>query len=282
MAAFFRAALYALFMSALVIIGGGNMGGAIVRGMITRGVLPPEKITVIEIDRARHAAFHEHGCAVTDKIDAGMATLADGGQAMLAVKPQVFADVAAALAPVKRPRLFISIMAGLGSGRIHHALGPAARIVRCMPNVGCQIGAGMTAIALGMGAREGDEDLARQIFDALGKTVMVDESHMHAVTAVSGSGPAYVFLLAEAMERAARAIDLPEDVARLLVKQTILGASRMLDEAGREPSQLRESVTSPGGTTAAALHVFARAGLERLVIDAIRAARDRGVELNLG
>jgi pyrroline-5-carboxylate reductase len=267
-------------MSALVIIGGGNMGGAIVRGMITRGVLPPEKITVIEIDRARHAAFHEHGCAVTDKIDAGMATLADIGQVMLAVKPQMFADVAAALAPVKRPRLFISIMAGLGSGRIHHALGPAARIVRCMPNVACQIGAGMTAIALGMGAREGDEDLARQIFDALGKTVMVDESHLHAVTAVSGSGPAYVFLLAEAMQIAAEDVDLPADIARMLVMQTIAGAAHMLDESDHNAAELRESVTSRGGTTEAALRVFEQKGLQQTVIDAIRAARDRGVELN--
>jgi pyrroline-5-carboxylate reductase len=138
----------------------------------------------------------------------------------------------------------------------------------------------MTAIALGMGARAGDEELARTIFDALGKTVMIDESLMHAVTAVSGSGPAYVFLLAESMQKAAELVDLPHDVARMLVKQTILGAARMMDELGPDAGALRESVTSPGGTTAAALRVYEHDGFEQMVIDSIRAARDRGVELN--
>jgi pyrroline-5-carboxylate reductase len=131
-----------------------------------------------------------------------------------------------------------------------------------------------------MGAREGDEDVARQIFDALGKSVMVDESLMHAVTAVSGSGPAYVFLLAEAMQKAAEAVDLPDDVAKVLVTQTMLGAAHMLSAKDVDAPALRQSVTSRGGTTEAALRVFEHVGLERIVIDAVRAARDRGVELN--
>lgn len=263
-------------MSALVIVGGGHMGGAIVRGVVTRGVLPASQVTVVEIDRAKHATLVEHGCVVTDNVDAGLARLADEGQVILAVKPQMFADVAAALAPVKRPRVFVSIMAGLDSPRIHRALGPGARVVRCMPNVACQIGAGMTAIALGMGAREGDEDLARRIFDALGKTVMVDEALLHAVTAVSGSGPAYVFLLAEAMEKAADAVDMPSDIARVLVQQTIAGAARMLAEGTADAASLRHSVTSRGGTTEAALGIFEERGFDKMFIDAIEAARDRG------
>jgi pyrroline-5-carboxylate reductase len=266
----------------LLLIGGGNMGSAIVQGVLARRVLTPREVTVVEIDKARREIFAQLGCAVAedaaalgavDELDADV-------QVVLAVKPQMFADVARDLMPVTKPRVFISIMAGLDSGRMHRALGPAARVVRCMPNVACQIGQGMTAIALGMGAREGDEDLARQIFDALGKTVMVDESLMHAVTAVSGSGPAYVFLMAEAMQKAAEAVDLPADVAKALVTQTILGAAHMLSEKDVDAPALRQSVTSRGGTTEAALRVFEHEGFQRIVIDAIRAARDRGIELN--
>jgi pyrroline-5-carboxylate reductase len=262
----------------LVIIGGGNMGGAVARGAVAHGVLAARDIVVIEIDAARREALAELGCTTV----AGVAdlTVDSNAQLMLAVKPQMFGDVARALTPIARPRVVISIMAGLASSKIHHALGPAARIVRCMPNVACQLGQGMTAISLGMGAREGDESLARQIFDALGRTVMLDEALMHAVTAVSGSGPAYVFLLAEAMRKAAETVDLPEDVAQLLVHQTISGAAAMLAQDGADATALRKAVTSPHGTTEAALKVFEREGFEKAVIEAIRAARDRGIELN--
>jgi pyrroline-5-carboxylate reductase len=266
-------------MSLLLIIGGGNMGGAIVRGAITHGVLLPSDVCVVDMDASKRAAFQDLGCSTASDVEHADVDLREGGVTLLAIKPQMFSDIAAALAPVTQPRVFISIMAGLDSGRLHHALGPAARIVRCMPNVACQIGAGMTAIALGIGASEGDEDLARRIFDALGKTIMVDESLMHAVTAVSGSGPAYVFLLAEAMQKAAEAVDLPSDIARLLANQTIVGAARMLGERGADPESLRRSVTSRGGTTEAALGVFERSDLMGVVERAIRAARDRGVEL---
>lgn len=289
----------------LVIIGGGNMGGAIVRGVIAQRVLPPREMVVVEVDAAKRAMFAEMGCGVMadagevravleerQKATDGADERADatderekGGrgnpaQVMLAVKPQMFAEVAAALTPITTPRVFASIMAGLESSKIHHALGPAARIVRCMPNVACQIGKGTTAISLGMGAREGDEDLARQIFDALGKTVMLDERLLHAVTAVSASGLAYVFQLAEAMQKAAEQVDLPPDIAKMLVTQTMVGAAAMLEQKGSDAAALRRSVTSPRGTTEAALRVFEKAGFEKIVIDAIRAARDRGVELN--
>lgn len=272
----------------LLIIGGGNMGGAIVRGVIAQKVLTPRDIGVLEIDESKRAALAaEIDCAVlADAVEAREAvgksngSAGDRTQVLLAVKPQLFPDVARGFSPVSKPRVFISIMAGLESSSIHHALGPQARIVRCMPNTACQIGKGMTAISLGMGASEGDELLARQIFDALGKTVMLDEQHLHAVTAVSGSGPAYVYLLAEAMQKAAAKIDLPADVARMLVTQTIVGAAGMLDQKGSDPVALRKAVTSPKGTTEAAMKVLDHAGFEKLVREAIKAARDRGIELN--
>ena len=138
----------------------------------------------------------------------------------------------------------------------------------------------MAAVALGEGAVPGDEALAVALFDALGRTAMVDEALMHAVTAVSGSGPAYVFLLAEAMGKAAVGLGLDAETAELLVRQTVLGAARLLDESDEDAAALRRAVTSPGGTTEAALAVMLQRGLPDVICDAIAAARDRGRELD--
>jgi pyrroline-5-carboxylate reductase len=155
-----------------------------------------------------------------------------------------------------------------------------ARVVRVMPNMPCQIGAGMSAIALGDGAKPRDESLAVSIFGALGRTAMVDESLIHAATAVSGSGPAYLFLLAEAMERAAMELGIDQATARLMVEQTIMGAGRLMIESGQDAANLRQAVTSPGGTTAAALEVFEQRQFIDVVIAALTAARDRGKQLD--
>jgi pyrroline-5-carboxylate reductase len=165
------------------------------------------------------------------------------------------------------------------SAAVRAALGENARVVRVMPNTPCQIGAGMSAIALGEGASPGDETLARSLFESLGKVIAVDEHLMDAVTAVSGSGPAYVFLLAEAMEQAAVKIGLTMHDARILVSQTILGSARLLSESGQTADELRQAVTSPGGTTAAALEVMFERELPETMSLAITAARDRGREL---
>lgn len=272
-----------LSMMRLLLIGGGNMGGAMVRGAIAKGVVAPSEIGVVEIDGPRRESLERLGCRAAPNPSEIASDVTDVTQFVLAVKPQMFGAVAQSLHDARLvgggPRIIISIMAGLESGRIHSALGPGARIVRCMPNTPCQIGAGMTAIALGMGAREGDEDLARRLFDALGTTMVLDESLMDAVTAVSGSGPAYVFLMAEAMQRAAEAIDLPEGVAKALVTQTIVGAGAMLNQPRADAAALRAAVTSPRGTTAAALDVLKRREFEQALIEAITAARDRGREL---
>lgn len=259
----------------LGIIGGGNMGTAIVRGSIEAGVLSPQAIVVAEIDESRRIALAELGCRTT----ADVAEVAGAEQVMLAVKPQGFGDVATDLGPLERPTVVISIMAGLESRAIRAALGPESRVIRVMPNTPCQVGVGMTAIACGDGAEPGDETLAVRIFEALGRTVTVDETHMHAVTGVSGSGPAYVFLLAEAMERAAIDAGLDEGTAALLVRQTIRGAATLLAESDREPSELRAAVTSPGGTTEAAIGVMLERELPGIVTAAIKAARERGAEL---
>ncbi|MHC4142445.1 MAG: pyrroline-5-carboxylate reductase [Planctomycetota bacterium] len=259
----------------LGIIGGGNMGQAIARGAITAHVLRPDEIMVAELDPGKRAELDKLGCPTSD--DACSATECD--QVLLAVKPQSFGEVAAAVAPLSKPTVVITIMAGLGTDRIRARLGEHARMIRAMPNTPCQLGEGMTGIALGEGAEVGDDKLAWHIFEALGRTAVLDESLMDAVTAVSGSGPAYVYLLAELMEEAARKIGLDEAAARLLVVQTIIGAGRMLRDTGLEPAALRRVVTTPGGTTAAAMDVITRQDLPRVFIEALTAARDRGAEL---
>ncbi|MHC5002875.1 MAG: pyrroline-5-carboxylate reductase [Planctomycetota bacterium] len=260
----------------LGIIGGGNMGRAIIAGALRAGILAPSELMVAEIDPERRNELEELGCPVTE--DAAAA--ADAEQVLLAVKPQSFPAVAEAVGRLGRPTVVISVMAGLRSPRIRAALGEAARVVRVMPNTPCQIGLGISAVALGEGATAGDDDLARRILGAVGEVVTVREEQMYAVTAVSGSGPAYVFLLAEAWERAAVELGIEPAIARKLVYRTIAGASGLLEQSGRRPAELRDAVTSPGGTTAAALEVMYRHELPETVVRAVAAARDRGIELD--
>ncbi|MCA9296011.1 MAG: pyrroline-5-carboxylate reductase [Phycisphaerales bacterium] len=263
-------------MYTLGVIGAGNMGSAVLHGALAAGVLPPDRILVADINENARAIFDALGCATTSSpIDPTQCE-----QLMLAIKPQVFPAVATTLGALPASQVVISVMAGLSSTNIRAKLGDHARIVRVMPNTPAQVGEGITAIALGAGAEAGDAVLAESLFSAVGKTVRVDEAHMYAVTAVSGSGPAYVFRLAEAMEKAAQEIGLEPDVARQLVAQTIRGAGALLIRENADPAALREAVTSPGGTTAAALDVMNACGFEDVIVDAITAARDRGVTLD--
>src|SRR5262245_24679669 len=199
------------------------MGSAIVRGAVRERVVPVEEILIVEPDAVRRQAMDDLGGRTSD--DPAAASIAD--MVMLAVKPQVFPEVAARLAPLSQPTVVLSIMAGVESRAIRAALGSVARVVRAMPNTPCQVGAGMTAIALGDGAKPPDLELPRRIFAALGTVAIVPEELMHAVTAVSGSGPAYVFLLAEAMEAAARSLGFSPADARTFVRQTIVGAGQL-------------------------------------------------------
>ncbi len=260
----------------LGIIGGGTMGRAIVAGCLEAGVLRPAEVVVAEVDPLRRQEVAALGCRVSAESPATL----EAAQIMLAVKPQSFAGLASELGCLRGPKIVISIMAGLASARIRAALGAPARVVRVMPNTPCRIKAGMSAIALGEGARPGDESLAVEVFSALGRTVIVNESDLHAVTAVSGSGPAYLFLLAEAMEQGAVDCGLSAEQAAVLVRQTLLGAGRLLVESGEAPGSLRAAVTSKGGTTEAAITLMQRRGLAEIVGEAISAAAQRARQLD--
>lgn len=252
------------------------MGSAILRGALAAGVLSPGDVIVAEPDGDRRAALADTQCKVVSDAEAAV----DADTILLAVKPQAFSDVAKAIAPLAKPTVVISIMAGLSSGRIREAMGDHARVVRAMPNTPAQIGVGMTVMAIGDGAAVDDALLAQRLFEAIGRVIRVDEQFMYAVTAVSGSGPAYVFLLAEAMQQGAEQMGLSHADARKLVTQTVRGAGELLAQSELTATGLRQAVTSPGGTTAAALEHMFEKELPEIVTEAMLAARDRAIELD--
>jgi len=267
----------------IVIVGFGNLGQAISRGAIASGLAAPSEIGAIDPEpdqRARAAAL---GLRTPE-----VAQVAECEIVLLAVKPQRFAEAASALAPVAAGGpLVVSVMAGIRSEAIRSALGGEARVVRAMPNTPAAIGRGVTAIASDAAVAPSDLAAAEQLFASVGKTVRVAEAHFDAVTAVSGSGPAFLFRFLEAWRAAAEGLGLPEDTARVLARGTLVGAAAMLDETGEEPQVLRARVTSKGGTTAAGLARMEDAtaregGIDALMAETLHAARDRATELGQG
>jgi pyrroline-5-carboxylate reductase len=259
-------------------IGGGNMARAIVGGLLRAGHRA-ERILVADPNPAAREAIRALDPGV--RIHDDNAAVCGARVLVLAVKPQVLADVAGAL-PADRPagQLVLSIAAGITLAGLRQALGRDGSLVRVMPNQPALVGAGMSVLVAGPGLAPDDRTLAGYVAGAPGKAVWLeDEGLMDAVTAVSGSGPAYFYLLMETMEAAALELGLPAELARTLTRQTALGAARTVVEGGQEPRELRAGVTSPGGTTAAAIGVFEESRLGDIVRRALTAARDRSVEL---
>lgn len=258
-------------------IGAGNMAEAIARAGIDAGVIAAGEMTAADPTPARRELFASLGIAAAED---NAAVISQSRQVLLAVKPQVMLATAADLSKkLGEGQVVISIMAGVTTGKLAAAIGRAARIVRVMPNTPMMVGCGMAGVAMGAHAEAGDDDLAMQLFSAGdSKAIRVEEALLDAITAVSGSGPAYVFYLAEAMEKAAAALGLGEH-GRVLVSQTMLGAARLLAESGEAPAELRRKVTSPGGTTEAAIRHMESKHIDAAVVDAIRAAEERSREL---
>ena len=256
-------------------IGAGNMAEAIARGAIDKGVLPAAKIMASDPSADRRGVFEAMGVRTVEE---NAQVIAESDQVVLAIKPQVLASMAGDLKQYGRDdQVLISIMAGIGSAKLCEVVGKPVRVIRVMPNTPMMAGLGMSGVALGEHAQAGDEELALKLFGAAGEVVRVEEKLMDAVTAVSGSGPAYVYYLAEAMQQAAQELDL--DDARLFVTQTLLGAARMLSESSDTAAELRRKVTSPGGTTAAAIEHMESKNVRQAIVDAVKAAEARGREL---
>ena len=265
---------------ALTFIGGGNMARSLIGAQRQRGV-PGAAIRVAEPRaEARDALARDFGVqAFADNA----AAVAGAECVILAVKPQVLHAVAAGLAaPLKdSPALVVSIAAGVRIAQLEHLLGAEHAIVRCMPNTPALLGAGAAGLCANVHVSAAQHALAETLLAAAGCVRWIEsEAQMDIVTALSGSGPAYFFLLVEAMEEAAAQLGLPRDTARALAAQTCLGAGRMLTEGDAPPAELRRRVTSPHGTTAAALDVFEQGGFRSLVQRAIAAAAARGAELS--
>ncbi len=257
----------------LVVVGGGKMGSALLAGLITGGWAPLGDLAVSEPDegqRSSLAAAHP-GLLVSEGPVAADA-------AVLAVKPDVAEGVARTLAAVGITRV-LSIVAGLSTVRLEDALSPGAVVVRAMPNTPALIGAGVAGMSGGSLATSTDLDWAEGILGSVGSVVRLPERQLDAVTGISGSGPAYVYLLAEALIDAGVTAGLSRQVSQQLVVGTVLGSARMMAETGDDPVSLRAAVTSPGGTTAAAVRTLEFKSVRSAFIEAVAAATERSRQL---
>jgi len=255
----------------LQMVGGGKMGQALLGGMIDAGWLAPADAAVVEVSAASRTALAELLPGVT-VLDAPL----DAVPAVLAVKPHFLTQVASDLVD---PGVVVSIAAGITIRAVEAVLPPGTRVLRVMPNTPALVGVGASAIAAGTHATDEDLAWAMSMFESVGVAVSVTEPQLDAVTGLSGSGPAYVFLLAEAMADAGVAAGLSRSVAEQLAHQTIKGAGTMLTDADASATDLRIGVTTPAGTTAAGLRVLEERALRAAVIDAVQAAVDRAREL---
>jgi len=261
-------------------VGGGAMAEALVGGLLGAGVAA-ERIRVADPDPARQKALGEtHGVGVTgDNAEA----VAEADVAVIAVKPNVVADALTRLreGPTNvETTLWVSIAAGIPLATLEHALGTGARVIRAMPNTPALVHAGATAIHANDACDDADRSIARALFAAVGTCWEAqNEGLLDAVTGLSGSGPAYVFVFLEALGDAGVRMGLPRDAAYELAFQTVLGAAKLAIESGRHPASLKEQVTSPGGTTIAGLERLEAGGFRAAVHEAVEAATRRSKEL---
>ncbi len=264
----------------LLLAGGGKMGGALLAGWLARGT-PPERIAVVEPGPVAATLRTKHGVAVYPDL-AGLPPSFRPEAVIFAVKPQVMDTAAPPYRHFAGPQtLFLSIAAGKTIGSFRKHLGEAARIVRAMPNTPAAVGRGMSVCCAGAGVDASARALATSLLEAVGEVAWVeDEALIDAVTAVSGGGPAYVFLLAECLAAAGIASGLPPELARKIARATVAGSGELLRQSPEPPEVLRQNVTSPGGTTLEALKVLmATDGLQPIFDRAIAAATRRSREL---
>jgi pyrroline-5-carboxylate reductase len=262
----------------IVFVGAGNMASALIGGLISRGVVPSDIVIIDTSPTQREQVASRFG--VREAAEPGLAGLTGDEMIVLAVKPQQMRNAATALAPFLNGQLVVSVAAGIRIPDLSRWLGGHTRMVRAMPNTPALIGLGVTGLAAHPGVPKADRDVAEQALSAVGATVWVeDDTLIDAVTAVSGSGPAYVFLFIEALESAAIQLGLSPEQARTLVLGTVAGAAQLAQRSPETPAVLRERVTSKGGTTAAALSCLEAADFRALMARAVAAARQRGAEL---
>jgi pyrroline-5-carboxylate reductase len=264
----------------LAIIGAGNMAEAIARAILHKGLLNPTQIIAADVSPQRRELFEDQLSirAVDNNLDAAR----DAKTLLLSVKPQHMATALAGIGgAISERTLIISIAAGISSAFIEKHLGGGGkwRVVRTMPNTPMLVGEGMVAVAAGTHATRDDIAETRQLFECAADVIELDEQHIDTVTALSGSGPAYFFLLVEQMVQAGVELGLSQNDARHLAVKTAQGAAKMLASSRDQPNELRRKVTSPGGTTEAAINHMLANKWNQITVDAIKAAQKRGREL---
>ncbi len=263
--------------STLGFLGFGNMGRAIAGGLLEKGVISPKHLAVYDVDTQKQDEANQLGAtAFSQPVDLA----AHSDTLMLAVKPQSMDEALEQIKPGLSPKtLIISIAAGISIGFIAKRLGDSARIIRVMPNTPALVSAGAAGIALGPNCTDADARVARTIFESIGVVEMVTEPQIDAVTALSGSGPAYFFYMVECLVQASIAQGLTEQQATRLAAQTLHGSGLLLQQSGESAATLRERVTSKGGTTEAALNTFRAEGFEKMIAAGLKAAVARAKEL---
>jgi len=261
------------------ILGTGNMGEALVAGLVLSNSTDPQNIICSDVREGKLEAVKKKYGVVTTADNIAAVKFSD--ILIYAVKPQIIASVLKQTAPyLDMSKLIISIAAGVPLAAIESCLHKDLRLVRVMPNIAVSVREGATAIAAGKHALKDDIGLAKAIFDSVGKSVFIDENVlMDAITGLSGSGPAYIFLIVDAMADAGVKMGLSRDDALFLSAQTVLGAAKLLMETKEHPGYLKDKVTSPGGTAIAGIHTLEKGGLRTTLIDAVEAATNRSRQL---
>lgn len=263
----------------IAVLGAGNMGGALVRGMVKGKVVPPDAIIACDIQPGILAVLKEEVNVRTTVRTEEAVRSAD--IVLLCVKPQMIASVLESLrASARADQLFISIVAGWKISSLQKFLGPSIALVRAMPNIAATVGKSATAMAFNDYVTPQQRALAFKIFESVGIVLEVNEEHLDAVTGLSGSGPAYIFMIIEALIDGGVKMGLPRAVAAPLALQTVIGAVTLLQQTQQHPAVLRDQVTTPGGTTIQGIHVLETRGLRSTLMEAIAAATHRSQELS--
>lgn len=261
-------------------LGAGRMATALAQGFVRAGLAGASQVIASDLDGGARAQF---AAATGGATTASNRDVLVADTVVVAVKPGQVAEVLAEVRPaVEERHLFVSIAAGITLGRLDAALPAGTRVVRVMPNTPALVGCSATAFALGTGCRPEDGARVQQLFSAVGVALAVKEPLLDAVTGLSGSGPAYGYLMIEALSDGAVAAGLPRDVATRLAAQTLLGAARMVLETGMHPGALKDQVTSPGGTTIEGIHELERAGVRAGLMNAVRTAAEKSRRLGQG
>lgn len=265
----------------ILIIGGGNMGLAIASGIIKKGLITKQNILFIEKKSKRIGFLKKKGyCVNNDLINIIIKNKKSMGAIILAIKPGDFNELMAILKKsTLKNILVISILAGVKIKNIELHLGKSQPIARIMPNTPCQIGEGISALTFNRSVTKKRKDTVRKIFTAIGEIVEVNENSFDLITAVSGSGPAYFCYFIESMINSSKKLGLNQNLSNKLVLQTVMGTLLLLKKTNLAPDKLRETVTSKKGTTEAALKIFQKKGLDKIIFSGIKAGKERSIEL---